>query len=179
MAVGPSGETSIDVANTFWDSLGRPRLILGPMVDQSDLAFRLLTRRYGTELCYTPMLHSRLFVEQESYRSEKFNTSIDDVPIIAQFCGDDHRIVTEAALIVSKLSSNVKAIDLNFGCPQVSVTREGSDFCFSLKGNKVGVANTGTQSVEFICRISCFGIKTLRNLMAAARRAPLSLLVSA
>ena len=43
----------------FYRSLGSPRHICAPMVEQSDLPFRMLTRRYGVDLAYTPMLHSR------------------------------------------------------------------------------------------------------------------------
>lgn len=39
-------------------TLKNPRLVLAPMVDGSDLAFRRLARRYGTHLAFTPMLHS-------------------------------------------------------------------------------------------------------------------------
>jgi hypothetical protein len=40
----------------FWDAIGRPRYVCAPMVDQSELAFRQLVRRYGCELCYSPMV---------------------------------------------------------------------------------------------------------------------------
>jgi tRNA-dihydrouridine synthase len=43
----------------FWKTVGEPKYILAPMVAQSDLPFRLLTKRYGVELAYTPMFHSR------------------------------------------------------------------------------------------------------------------------
>jgi tRNA-dihydrouridine synthase len=34
----------------------------------SELPFRMLCRKYGAELCYTPMYHSRLFAEEAKYR---------------------------------------------------------------------------------------------------------------
>ena len=54
------------------------------MVDQSELAFRLLTRKYGATCAYTPMFHSRIFSEQESYRQINFQTTPEDRPLIVQ-----------------------------------------------------------------------------------------------
>eukprot|EP00429_Kryptoperidinium_foliaceum_P003483 CAMPEP_0176007914 /NCGR_PEP_ID=MMETSP0120_2-20121206/3478_1 /TAXON_ID=160619 /ORGANISM="Kryptoperidinium foliaceum, Strain CCMP 1326" /LENGTH=114 /DNA_ID=CAMNT_0017340689 /DNA_START=116 /DNA_END=457 /DNA_ORIENTATION=+ len=73
-------------------------LVVAPMVDQSDLPFRMLARRYGANLCFTPMIHSRLLTEVESYR-RKFlvQRRDDDRPLIAQLCGSDPDLVLEAA----------------------------------------------------------------------------------
>lgn len=46
-----------------------PLLICAPMVDQSELPFRLLTRKYGSNLCYTPMLHSKMMTTQKKYKA--------------------------------------------------------------------------------------------------------------
>ena len=61
----------------FWDRIGRPRHVCAPMVEQSELAFRQLCRRYGTTLAYTPMFHARLFLEDKQYRSEMFDIDAD------------------------------------------------------------------------------------------------------
>ena len=45
---------------------------------QSELAFRMLCRRYGSTAAYTPMLHSRLFLENAKYRDEHFTTCKED-----------------------------------------------------------------------------------------------------
>lgn len=45
-----------------------PLLICAPMVDQSELPFRMLVRNYGSNLCYTPMLHSKIMTTQKSYK---------------------------------------------------------------------------------------------------------------
>jgi len=105
----------------FWKKLGNPRFIVSPMVDQSELAFRILTRRYGAHLAYTPMLHSRLLFEDAKYRREHFETCSEDRPLIAQLCGDDPATLLRGAQVVE---SHVDAVDLNCGCPQ-GVARRG------------------------------------------------------
>ena len=42
-------------------SLQTTALVSAPMVDASDLPYRLLTRRYNTNLCFTPMIHAKMF----------------------------------------------------------------------------------------------------------------------
>lgn len=69
-----SGEARIERAWAHWKNLGRPKLIVAPMVDCSELPFRMLCRKYGAQAAYTPMLHSRIFTETEKYRSMEFTT---------------------------------------------------------------------------------------------------------
>lgn len=86
------------------------------MVDQSELAFRQLGRKYGCDLCYTPMLHSRLFSQTETYRKEHFRTDPTDRPLVTQFCANNPATLLAAARFVEH---DTDAVDLNFGCPQV------------------------------------------------------------
>lgn len=69
-----TGEARIERAWAYWNGLGRPKLIVAPMVDNSELPYRLLCRKYGAQAAYTPMLHSRIFSENEKYRSQEFTT---------------------------------------------------------------------------------------------------------
>jgi len=43
----------------FYKSIGSPKFICAPMVDQSELPFRLLVRKYGCDLAYTPMINTK------------------------------------------------------------------------------------------------------------------------
>lgn len=69
-----TGDARIERAWAHWKKLGEPKLIVAPMVDNSELPFRLLCRKYGATAAYTPMLHSRLFTESEKYRAQEFTT---------------------------------------------------------------------------------------------------------
>lgn len=67
---------------------------------QSELPFRMLCRAHGAEAAYTPMLHSRLFLEQHKYREEHFSTCPGDRPLFIQFCANDPDTFVAAAQIV-------------------------------------------------------------------------------
>lgn len=105
----------------FWHAIGSPRFVTAPMVDQSELPFRMLTRSLGAHLCYTPMLHSRIFLEHPTYRALHFDPHPRDRPCFAQLAGHDPDVVVRAAAF---LEEEVDAIDLNFGCPQ-GIARKG------------------------------------------------------
>lgn len=85
------------------------------MVDASELAWRLLSRRHGAQLCYTPMYHSYCFAKDPKYRKEALQSCPEDRPLILQFCGNDPKLMLEAALLAQ---DHCDAIDINLGCPQ-------------------------------------------------------------
>ncbi|KXH64405.1 dihydrouridine synthase [Colletotrichum salicis] len=62
----------------FYESIGSPKYILAPMVDQSEFAWRMLSRSFipASEqknlVAYTPMFHARLYKDTENYRQCHF-----------------------------------------------------------------------------------------------------------
>jgi len=113
----------------FEKVLNSPKYICAPMVDQSYIAFRALCRRYGTQLCYTPMMHSKIFATDAAYRSKHFVTDPQDRPLVVQFCANNPSYLLQAAKYVE---NQCDAVDINLGCPQ-NIAKSGNYGAFLME----------------------------------------------
>ncbi|XP_035188348.1 tRNA-dihydrouridine(20a/20b) synthase [NAD(P)+]-like isoform X2 [Oxyura jamaicensis] len=105
---------------------GRVVKICAPMVRYSKLAFRTLVRKYGCDLCYTPMIVAADFVRSAKARDSEFTTNKGDNPLIVQFAAKEAQVLCDAARIVCPFADG---IDLNCGCPQRWAMAEGYGAC--------------------------------------------------
>jgi tRNA-dihydrouridine synthase 1 len=123
-------ELKLYTSTSFYDSIGSPKFISAPMVDQSNLAWRILVRKNGADLAFAQMMHARNFVNDKKYRADCIDwddcSGADseqecivsgglDRPLIVQLAGDDPDILVKAGRLIHH---DVTAIDLNLGCPQ-------------------------------------------------------------
>lgn len=106
----------------YQEILGNPKFVLAPMVDASELAWRMLARKYSAQLCFTPMWHAAVFARDEKYRKQALQTCPADRPLIVQFCANDPEIFSKAVKLTVE-AIEVDAIDLNLGCPQIIAKR--------------------------------------------------------
>ncbi|CAB3361617.1 Hypothetical predicted protein [Cloeon dipterum] len=141
----------------FWrDKLKGAKFVLAPMVEGSELAWRMLARQHGADLCYTPMWHGQVFCKDPKYRAEALASCPDDRPLIVQFCSNDPDIFTEAAALAQ---DHCEAVDLNLGCPQ-AIAKRGNYGAFlqdewQLLHDMVRKASS-TVKVPITCKIRVF-----------------------
>ncbi|KAF2993899.1 hypothetical protein E8E13_002717 [Curvularia kusanoi] len=132
----------------FYESIGSPKLILAPMVEQSEFAWRLLSRSFlppsqqTNLLAYSPMFHSRMFGEKSNYRDSHFQPLKSTTPSppdsyhVSQLPDAERHLDGNPAFdrpLTVQFCSNdpddlltaakhvapfCDAVDLNLGCPQ-------------------------------------------------------------
>ena len=110
-----SSSSAKNTPYAFFDRIGRPKYITAPMVDHSELSYRMLTRKYGATLTYTQMFSSNCFAQSQLVRDQLFQTCAEDRPLIVQFAGHDPAVLLEAA---KHVENHCDAVDINLGCPQ-------------------------------------------------------------
>ncbi|KZW00556.1 dihydrouridine synthase [Exidia glandulosa HHB12029] len=119
----PAARVKLSGREFYEKVLGAPKFVVAPMVDQSELPWRILARRYGAQLAYTPMINAKMYTtdHMKRYREECFNLEHgeeggpEDRPLIVQFCANDPDQLLASARAIAP---HCDAVDLNLGCPQ-------------------------------------------------------------
>ncbi|KKH50061.1 hypothetical protein EO95_05955 [Methanosarcina sp. 1.H.T.1A.1] len=99
-------------------------LLLAPMADVTNLAFRLLCRQYGADLTYTEMINVNALLNESRKSFIRGLSSPEDRPFGVQLVGGCPEKLREAALIVEEAYSP-EVIDINMGCPARCITGAG------------------------------------------------------
>ena len=86
----------------WWESIGSPKTVLAPMIERSDLAFRIMCRKYGCEIAYTQMLHAMVLAKKHDRKYiAEYITSSNDSPLIVQLAANDPDIFSQGGIVVS------------------------------------------------------------------------------
>ena len=104
--------------------LGEKPLLLAPMEDVTDPAFRLLCKEFGADMVYTEFVSSDALIRSVGKTMLKLNISDNERPVAIQIYGKDTATMVEAAQIVEQAHPDI--LDLNFGCPVKRVAGKGS-----------------------------------------------------
>ena len=104
--------------------LGERPVLLAPMEDVTDPAFRLMCKEFGADMVYTEFVSADALIRSVSKTEQKLNISEAERPVAIQIYGRDVDTMVEAARIVEQAQPDV--IDLNFGCPVKRVAGKGA-----------------------------------------------------
>ena len=99
-------------------------VILAPMEDVTDPAFRMMCKGFGADMVYTEFVSADALIRSVTKSVLKLNISAGERPVTIQIYGKDTPTMVEAAKIVEAARPDV--IDLNFGCPVKRVAGKGA-----------------------------------------------------
>lgn len=105
--------------------LGPRPVLLAPMEDVTDRAFRLLCRRLGASMVYSEFVAADALVRLVNKSLEKLVVCDEERPVAIQIYGKDPVAVRDAAQIVVE-RARPDVLDLNFGCPVKRVAGKGA-----------------------------------------------------
>jgi tRNA-dihydrouridine synthase len=113
------------MTDNFWKTLPKPIMMLAPMADVTDAAFRELIAKYGKpDIMYTEFVSAdglcspgrdKLLVD---FKYEK-----NQHPIVAQIFSSKPENIFEASKLIKGLGFD--GIDINMGCPEKSICQQG------------------------------------------------------
>ena len=104
--------------------LGEQPVVLAPMEDVTDIAFRLKCKKFGASMVYTEFVSSEALIRSVNSTMRKLTISDEERPVAIQIYGKEKDAIVEAAKIVEQAKPDV--IDINFGCPVKKVAGKGA-----------------------------------------------------
>jgi len=109
------------------------RWVLSPMESVSDAAFRRLCASLGAGFTWTEMIRARAVTRHNKSTLELIDTFDSEVPTGVQLLVVNERELQETLEHLDRLAAsthphfkNLKAVDLNFGCPSPEVIKVGA-----------------------------------------------------
>lgn len=120
-------------------------LILAPMAGVNDIAFRKVCKDYGAVLTYTGMVNANAFMRNNKSTERIAQTSSDESLVGVQFFGSNTQKLVDS---VRKVEGKADIIDINFGCPDRNIIRQGAGSALLRRPNKVAEI---VSSVKKVC----------------------------
>ncbi len=111
----------------FWDKLEKPFLVLAPLADVTDAAFRRLIAKYGKpQAMWTEFVSADGLVRAPEEGRKKLLADLiyteSERPIIAQFFTGNPEHMEKTAALARELGFD--GIDINMGCPDKSIEKQ-------------------------------------------------------
>lgn len=105
--------------------LGNLPVVLAPMEDVTDQAFRLLCKEFGASMVYSEFVSADAIIRNVDRQFEKMKIDNRERPVAIQIYGRDVPSMVEAAKIV-EAEAHPDILDINFGCPVKKIAGKGA-----------------------------------------------------
>ena len=129
------------------------RLFLSPMVDVTDLVYRMLCRKAGAAMAYTEMLYIDAILHENEKTKKLMKTSKEDKPIGLQVTGNSEK---EFEKLIPYLKP-FDLVDINCGCPSIKlVGNQAGSFLLNYPdkiGRMIEILKTSGKSVTAKVRL--------------------------
>ena len=99
------------------------KISLAPMSGVTDLAFRLISRKFGAKHCFFEMLDSMAVLSNYKKTKRRIKTIRKDSPISCQLLGSDPSMMLDAAQRIIQ-ETPISSLDINSACPAKKVLKK-------------------------------------------------------
>lgn len=126
------------VIMNFWQELKRPFLVVAPMADVTDVAFRRIIAKYsahkrvdgtigGPDVMWTEFVAADGLVRATEEGKRKLMADLlyceEERPIVAQLFSSNEEYMEQATALCLELGFD--GVDINMGCPDKSIEKQG------------------------------------------------------
>ncbi len=111
-------------------------LMLAPMDDYTDNAFRALCFKYGADFTFTPMLSIDALAKKNEQTWKELEFEDNNAPVIIQLIGNNEESLRRF-LMVFKPSPGFRGFNLNCGCVDPKVIQKGYGCALMKRVSKV------------------------------------------
>ena len=112
----------------------KSKLILAPMHDITNIAFRIMCRKYGAGLASTELLSANAIARGNNAVVNSIRIDKVDKPAVAQIFGQNTDNLIESAKLLEK---KFDVIDFNLGCPSKKILAQGCGSALLKRKNKI------------------------------------------
>jgi nifR3 family TIM-barrel protein len=130
------------------------RFVLAPMHDITNLAFRIMAKKYGAGLVSTELLSANAIARKNNAVLKLALTDEYEKPVVAQLFSQNTDNIAKAGKILEEMKFDI--IDFNFGCPSKKIILQGGGGALLKRKNKIAEivkALSENIRVPLICKI--------------------------
>jgi len=122
----------------------KSRVLLAPMHGITNVAFRLMCKKYGAGLASTELLSANAIARDNNAVMKLALCDKSEKPVVVQIFGQNTENLVKAS---KKLEKHFDIINLNLGCPSKKIMAQGSGSALLKRKNKV------KEILESLCKV--------------------------